>query len=98
MSVTFSGTRCTWRSQSRDFSQELCQQMSPTAQLSDTLVCEISADRQLPGSEQINSISPGAFFNQRGNRRSGGERSERDNISFKEEQNSPRMTFSYWLT
>lgn len=33
-----------------------------TARLCNTLKSEISADRQLPRPEQINTVSPGAFF------------------------------------
>lgn len=58
MSATSPGAGCTWRSR-----QESRQQRAvATARLCNTLECEISADRQLPGSEQINTISPGAFF------------------------------------
>lgn len=61
---------------------ELCQhQPVATARLCNALKCEISPDRQLPGSEQINTISPGAsFFNQRWNKR---ERSEQNTVSLR---------------
>lgn len=70
---------------------------SPTAQFSNTLMCEISADRQLPGSEQINTISPGAFF------QSKREQSlllweVREETSLQRKAESVSQSFSCWFT
>lgn len=75
VSVTSLGAGCTWRSQSGDFQARVI----PT-----THWCVRSLlTGSLQVQKKINTMSPGAFFNQRGNRHSRCDRSEKNNISSK---------------
>ena len=63
VSVTSSGSRMYLKVAVRRFQEKrVSQQRAPAAQQPNTLMCEISADRLLPGSGQINTRSPGALF------------------------------------